>query len=775
MSRSPLARRRRWLERPLPWIVLGIFMAAPAVVLAVFVAAGGLREYELFPAILRGYTPLGLVLGVAATGATLVTFFYSLRKRPLQESLPFGRGTMAMWLWAHVAFGVLALVFALLHGGYGVTSLQPTTGKLLLWLLVLIAGSGVLWRLAYALVPPGAARSVGNYASDQSLMRAEAHLVEIEKLAAGRSAALRELASSALDRRLDPTYVDARAAALDTSERAVLAEIVRLSTERHDALDRARRQRRYVARLQGWRVFHTPISLLFVVLLPVHVVMALDVPERVLADSPASAVIGSFETASTCERCHARVVAEWRSSMHAHALTGPVMIAQTNLAARTTLQAAASPDPQRLCVNCHAPLTARIAPSATLPLALPALGDPDLVHEGVTCVVCHALEGEPETGSAGLTRFGERLVAGRTYFGSIDEPVGNAFHRSERSATFSAPERLCQNCHSVVYDKNGDGKIEKGTDLVLQDLFSEWQAYRAAGGAHCIDCHMPLVTGTRAAESASIPFEQDAEAPPRALRSHRFVGPDFPIDDPTKRAETQAERAALLASAATLSIDPSSTRFDGTRVATQISVANVGTGHHLPGGFAFVRQMWIEVRVLDGAGRVLASSGVLPSVAHDLCETSVLAKDSPLLAFVGGCAAPDPELVLFQQRLVDRVEPARDAAGDIVVRAAPGAREVIVQHLDGGVVPRSRGSDGTPLSPLAAGERRSFRYTLTVPAGARPTRVEARLLFRALPPYFLRALAATQLPSDGPRVDRFIENLEIAVMASASASLADAR
>lgn len=772
MSTPVLARRRRLLERPSPWLLFGFLASAGLVALAWFTKTGFLAEYEAFPAVLRGYSVVGVFFGVLATASVGLSAFYSVRKRWLQESMPVGRGTLSMWLWSHVVLGALALLLSILHAGYGVLSLQPTTGKALLFLLVFIVGSGVVWRIVYAWVPRGAAREVGNYSVESSLARAEACLVEIEKLAAGRSPKLRELATWVTTAPENATRESGPAAALDLSEQAVFSEIVRLSVERHASLERSRQKARYVSWLQGWRVVHTPISLLFLILLPLHVIFAYDVPERVLAETPGGSALGGFESASTCSRCHARVVEEWRSSMHAHALSSPIMIAQTNLAARTTLSRAKSPDPQQMCVNCHGPLAARIAPSATLPLETSLLGDPDLVHEGVTCVVCHAFQGDSETGSAALTAFQEKLVPGRAYFGAISHPVGNAFHKTERSSVFTSPERLCQNCHSVVYDRNSDGRIEKGTDLVLQDLFSEWEAYRASGGAHCVDCHMPVVAGVRAAESALMLFEQDEEAPARRLRSHRFGGPDFPLESPTLRDAGRAERQALLSSAAELRIEPGSARFENGRISAQVSVANVGSGHNLPGGFAFVRQMWIELKILDASGRLLASSGVLDSVSQDLCESSILAPGSALAADVVGCAAADPALVTFQQRLVDRIERATDSAGRSAVRAAPAAQEVIVQHLDGGSVPRFRVADGQAVLPLAPSERRTFGYTLSVPAGTRPAKVSARLMFRATPPYFLRALAKTQGPGDGPRVDGFLETLEILTMASASATLA---
>ena len=52
-----------------------------------------------------------------------------------------------------------------------------------------------------------------------------------------------------------------------------------------------------------------------------------------------------------------------------------------------------------------------------------------------------------------------------------------------------------------------------------------------------------------------------------------------------------------------------------------------------------------------------------------------------------------------------------------------------------------------------------------MPAGRTPQRVRVRLLFRATPPYFLRALAKSQTPADGPNLNGFVGNLEINEMA----------
>ena len=58
------------------------------------------------------------------------------------------------------------------HAGYGAITSSFSTGKALLLLLALLVGSGVLWRLIYAVVPAAAAKSVGNYSAAASRARA---------------------------------------------------------------------------------------------------------------------------------------------------------------------------------------------------------------------------------------------------------------------------------------------------------------------------------------------------------------------------------------------------------------------------------------------------------------------------------------------------------------------------------------------------------------------------------------------------------------------------
>jgi hypothetical protein len=198
-------------------------------------------------------------------------------------------------------------------------------------------------------------------------------------------------------------------------------------------------------------------------------------------------------------------------------------------------------------------------------------------------------------------------------------------------------------------------------------------------------------------------------------------------------------------------------------------------GHNLPSGFAFARQMWLEVRVTGEGGRPLFTSGVLAKASDDLCDAGTLDEaDNPARPFVVGCKASDRQLVSYQQKLVDRVEverdrdgsPKLDARGETRAAAAPGAKEAWLQHLTAGAVPRVRPSDGAVLAPIPPEETRRHGYK--VPVGdARRVTVTVRLLFRSLAPYMLRALATGQGAAEVP-LGPLCENLQVVEMGAAS-------
>src|SRR5258706_463496 len=142
--------------------------------------------------------------------------------------------------------------------------------------LVRLVPTGIVWRLVYEVVPPRAAPRIGNYAVEGSAKRAEDQLTEIEKIAAGRSPAVRELKDAILAHRVQPSEIAGHAARFPPEERSTLEEIARLAESRDRALERQRLQRRYSSILQSMRILHIPLTILFVPAVLVHVFFALD-------------------------------------------------------------------------------------------------------------------------------------------------------------------------------------------------------------------------------------------------------------------------------------------------------------------------------------------------------------------------------------------------------------------------------------------------------------------------------------------------------------------
>jgi hypothetical protein len=782
MGAPLLQRKLRLLERPWPWLAVGTAATAFFVVLVILGTSGALEsilDKELLGRELRGYTGTGLALGASAFVMSAIALAYSLRKRAMQERLPFGRATMMTWLWLHVAVGALALVAAVFHGGYGVVSANVSTGKVLFFVFMLLALTGVAWRIVYVTVPPVAAPQIGNYSKAGSQKRAEDQLTEIEKIAAGGSEALHRIKQWLLEAPTDPRpdEVAQATASLSDDERAIVSELQVLAASRRRALRRAALQAKYTRVLQGFRLIHIPLTILFVPLLVLHIVAALEIPARVV---PVGAVpfgaFSGFHPSKDCAGCHKSIYEQWTGSMHAHALKSPITIQQNNQLLATEYGKLPAPDPQKVCVNCHAPIATALTGPADLPLER-RFYDQDLLSEGVGCTACHQYDGETETpGAMGLSRLQDFFRPGTTYFGQIEDPVGNAFHKSEVNKIYKNPEQLCTNCHDVSYDTNADGKVIKGEDLVLQTTIEEYERYVKAGGSGtCLGCHMPVMQGVdRAADGAGIPFEQDGTAPPREIHDHSFVGVDYPLDgvatsDPQKKA-----RERLLKGAGEIAIDDP--LIKGDQLTFAVRLRNSGAGHNLPTGFAFARQLWLEVIVTHG-NKELFSSGVLGANEDDLCDASTIDDDkNPTAKRIKGCAKSDPLLVNLQQKLVTKYRIARDDkdekivdenTGEFVLDPADDGVETMLQHIAGGVVARIRPFDKKRLGALQPLEERKFGYGIKLPAGTTgKLTISVRLLFRSLPPYLLRELADGQTPGDGVSLNDIIGNIQIVELAT---------
>lgn len=717
MSKPHLERPRTRWERPGAWTATSVVaLTALAVAAATWVATSGAYFVAL--------SAHGVILGIIATALGAASLAYSVRKRRWTNGAPALEGTMLWWLWSHVALGGLALCVALLHVGRLVGDPRWSSGWLLMAASAVLVASGVAWRLVYDRIPKRRQKEIRNYSTGDALDRARIHDVEMERLAAGRGDQFGAFVS-ALRGGTDAAQVLDDAATLEADDLEALRRVADHHSRAAAHRNRAPLQARTHAALQLWRVVHVPAALLTVVLLPLHIVGATSEVAWFQRGSE------GFASAERCGDCHAAEYEEWRSSMHAHALTSPVNLSQTYGVTYIAMKDQPH-EVQRVCVNCHSPLAARLVGGDG---AAPLETTNEVAREGVTCVVCHqfapSVDYPNQTGGyAANSAIGawpdlyERLSGGRVVR-SFEGDEGTSLFHDTRAAGMRPSSALCASCHNVQIDRDKDGRITAGSDLILQSLYDEWAEHD--GQTPCLQCH--------------------GGGPAR----HGFVGVDFPIDDPAARDHTYDLRRALLANVVSARV--ARPRRNAGRVLFDVILEKKTGGHRFPSGFAFARQAWLEVVVRDGrSGARLLTSGVLEDDAtSDLCDANTV--DGALGPHLLDCDGADPQLVNLQGQLV-RNERERGP-------------ETVLQHFEGAALPRSRRNPETGvaelLTPLSPGDSKSYTYAVAeCGRGCRPE-VRVRVRFRNLPPYFLRALHARvhEGLGKGPDVEEHIENLQV--------------
>ena len=273
--------------------------------------------------------------------------------------------------------------------------------------------------------------------------------------------------------------------------------------------------KQFTKRLQFWRIVHVPLAFVFLFALLFHVLGAFDFHRKVVPIAIAeSGPLAVFKPSQDCQTCHKSIYAQWADSMHAHALNSPLTVVQNNLDMRHSLVGAPSPDPRRMCINCHGPAVAAVTDGDTLPLreSEAARGHrvrrlpPDERRRAAGL----AAQARSPTRSSSFAAIGTS-PASRTR--SATPTTGATRARSSRT-----PEKLCATCHNVHLNRDKDPKIVKGVDLVLQTTFDEYREYQRGGGTgNCVTCHMPVVPGLKsAADGAVAPFTIDYAPPTRA-------------------------------------------------------------------------------------------------------------------------------------------------------------------------------------------------------------------------------------------------------------------
>jgi len=303
-----------------------------------------------------------------------------------------------------------------------------------------------------------------------------------------------------------------------------------------------------------------------------------------------------------CATCHEQTSAQWRTSAHAFAsFNNPIYRASIE---RFRDQAGGA-DRSRFCAGCHDPALL-IDEAMTGPIA----ADDPRAHVGVGCRSCHGVADSTPDGNGSYT-----LASVAIPIPELDDPASVAVHREAMG-----PARMqCGSCHRAFLGLDtGQPHHLNGTDEL-----GPWRDSSYAGNKlrldtpvierDCADCHMPR---ERVDERAIDPAIDRTE---HTLRSHRFLGGHSWLAAMRGDGETLARVQEFLRGVA--SVDVAAVEIGGTRhllghgvspdargrMVLDLVIRNLAVGHQFPGGTRDAQATWVAVRVLDQAGKVVAS------------------------------------------------------------------------------------------------------------------------------------------------------------------------
>jgi hypothetical protein len=395
----------------------------------------------------------------------------------------------------------------------------------------------------------------------------------------------------------------------------------------------------------------------------------------------------------------------------------------------------------------------------------------------------------------------------------------------------------CQDCHMSLYP--GVCVPEGSEGGALAEAFSRTQVTALSRGCPPGTVFSDRAPGSRPQGAEAANSNPSSISTHYLTGVDVPLSPEFPeamIDDLALDAHgvprgAKQRRDLLLGKSFRFELG-SATRGGG-RLEIPIEITNVGAGHKIPAGFSQEREFWVHLRVTDDAGRVLYEVGRIDRTDEDLRDkifvrvnvddTLVDAQGRPQGVF-GADVVDGPDLPQWEGRannfrgrglinLQNGFLRCVTCIGerDVLGRCVPGpgqGRHRADRFADGAYDPDTGecisnlgdedkfleiyfpvgaldSTRGTLKGPDAIIDTRSappgvpMRWVYELTDGVGPITIEARLMFRAFPPFLVAAFADYEAQQDrrglrpsGPLVTRdMLERLEVVEIARAEVTI----
>lgn len=240
--------------------------------------------YSLTEPFTHGGSPMGVVYGVLGTLAVLGLLYYGVRKRSYRSKM----GTLEGWLQVHLYLGFLSAVLILFHTGF---RFHDKVAVAAFVVLLIVVASGFWGALAYTSLPRRLTAIEGDLTSEEMSAQLNQLGRAVDRLAAGKSSAFRDVAKRLLgelrpqpfagwrilgraggEERLDEKLLKALVARVQASEQADLRQLLVLARQRRELNRRLVAQQRYKNYLDVWLYLHLPLSIALVALIAAHLI-----------------------------------------------------------------------------------------------------------------------------------------------------------------------------------------------------------------------------------------------------------------------------------------------------------------------------------------------------------------------------------------------------------------------------------------------------------------------------------------------------------------------
>jgi cytochrome c554/c'-like protein len=335
--------------------------------------------------------------------------------------------------------------------------------------------------------------------------------------------------------------------------------------------------------------------------------------------------LANSETCGTAG-CHSQILAEWRPSAHRYAAMDPLFQKVQSVMAEQN-----GPESTRYCGGCHDPISLF---SGTKNLFVKNLTGLHGYQEGVSCLTCHGIRKTDLRGNANYVMTQppaylwqwQSKGAGKLASDFLIRTYPDQ-HRELSKRLFKAPE-YCAGCHKQFIDQ----EVNRVGWVQLQNQYDNWKSshWFVEGNpqrtVECRECHMPLVDSHDPARGDDLDYNRSASDGKH--RSHRFVAANSLVpkmlqmdgwQEQVRLTESWLQGRTKIPEIAkkwrdgpvvTLALEVPESAEPGGKLPVRVVLTANKVGHDFPTGPLDIIQSWVELHVVDSAGRSVFSSGV---------------------------------------------------------------------------------------------------------------------------------------------------------------------